>query len=52
MTFVQLHENELEQKRLHCKASNVLWSSSSLTLHNLDIKVVEAFKSALDLLRN
>lgn len=50
MTLVQHQENELEQKRDHCKRS----LSCSLRMAKLtdaaDIKVVDAFKSALQLL--
>lgn len=51
MTLVQHHEDNLEDKRQHCKHPPSRDLPQDLVLTNaLDIKVVEAFKSALDLL--
>lgn len=52
MTLVQHHEVELEHKRLHCTffRPTLRNCESWLTKFDTDVKVVEAFKSALDLL--
>ena len=54
MHYVQHEEHELEQKRSHCKLLVAYRSSVSISVWPLtvlaDIKVVEAFKSALQLL--
>jgi len=47
--FVQLAENELEEKRKHCKLSHA-WSYI-LALTFLDKSVVDAFRNALTLLQ-
>ena len=50
MTLVQNHEDVLEQKRLHCKRPQPFLQRLRLTAVIVDLKVVEAFKSALHLL--
>lgn len=49
MAYVQHEESELEKKRLHCMWS-ILSRLNSLLIYFTDIKVVDAFKSALELL--
>jgi hypothetical protein len=51
ITLVQHNEEELEVKRQHCKLpSNHCFRNQPLTHHPKVVKVVEAFKSALQLL--
>jgi hypothetical protein len=51
ITLVQHNEDELETKRQHCKLrSEHFFRNKTLTHHFADVKVVEAFKSALQLL--
>jgi hypothetical protein len=51
ITLVQHNEEELETKRQHCKLrSKHYFRDQILRHHSVDVKVVEAFKSALQLL--
>lgn len=51
IALVQHNEEVLESKRQHCKLpSGHSLLIRTLTRHSTDVKVVEAFKSALQLL--
>lgn len=55
-TYVQHEEHELEKKRLHCKFLLILTldlpgADADRGIYRTDIKVVNAFKSALALLQ-
>jgi len=51
ITLVQHNEEELEFKRQHCKLRSEHCFGNQLLIHHFaDVKVVEAFKSALQLL--
>lgn len=51
ITLVQHNEEVLQSKRQHCKLRcDHNFRTQTLTHHSADVKVVEAFKSALQLL--
>lgn len=53
MTLVEHHEDELEKKRLHCAYHQFSLGYLDVLIDALaDVKVVEAFQSALQLLGN
>jgi hypothetical protein len=47
--YVQHEEDQLESRRKHCKFNSTSWLCLSLT--TVDISVVKAFESALNLLK-
>ena len=50
MAFVQNEEVQLEERRQHCKFTIASFIGSLLTNWIADVKVVDAFRNALQLL--